>query len=120
MGNRRKSKEEHYQEVVERLQKPEEAKRRENGDPTRPDTGNERSGRGIGAGDFEAISERQREEVNELFRLVNSAGYLTVGTYDITADGEGAAVTLTAILPSSPDVPGDREQDQEQGQERED
>lgn len=63
-------------------------------------------GPGSGVGDFTALSHSQVEEVNELFRLINRTGYLTIGDYSVRSDGEGnVTVTLTALTPSSGGVP---------------
>lgn len=106
MVNRRKTREEHREELIERLQTDDEAQNQPDDGGLPPESAGE-SGADERLGDFEAISERQREEINELFRLINSEGYLTAGIYDIKGDSNGdAAVSMTVLLPSSGDVPG--------------
>ena len=62
--------------------------------------------RGAPEGDFEAVTASDREEVNELFRLIHSEGYLVTGTYSLTSDGEDSMVSLQVLLPSSANMPG--------------
>lgn len=124
MVERRKSKEELAQELQTETERKREQAREEpqptdedyvdaaNNDADAPAERSEReasgSGPGTGPGDFTAFSDGQVKEVNELFNVVNSAGYLTIGSYNIQSDGDGnVAVTLTALTPSSGGAPRD-------------
>lgn len=53
----------------------------------------------------EALSETEREEANELFDLLNSNGYMTLGNYSLqyVEEYDHVAVTFSAVLPSSND-----------------
>lgn len=78
--------------------------------PERSEQGSAReSGRdrdGSSPGDFTALTHAQVEEVNKLFTLINSSGYLTIGDYSVHSDGEGnVTVSLTALTPSSGGTP---------------
>lgn len=114
MVERRKTREEHREDLIDRLQKDGEGEgENRSDDGSLPPEPSQQSAPDESMGTFEAITERQREEINELFQLINGEGYLTAGMYDVKADGNGdAAVSLTVILPSSADVPGsERERD---------
>lgn len=55
--------------------------------------------------DFTALSDEEQDEFNELFRLLNSNSYETVGNYSLTHDQEYGRklVTVTVALPSTND-----------------
>lgn len=65
------------------------------------------TGAGARLGDFEAVTEAQQRETNELFRLLHENDYMTTGVYDLTSDGQSTVVSLQIILPSSPGLPSD-------------
>lgn len=62
--------------------------------------------RGAPEGDFIAVSDQDQQEINDLFRLIHSEGYLTAGTYEAKSDGENVLVSLQVLLPSSGGLPG--------------
>lgn len=73
--------------------------------PPQPD--DDDTGAGARLGDFEAVTEAQQRETNELFRLLHENDYMTTGVYDLTSDGQSTVVSLQIILPSSPGLPSD-------------
>ena len=104
---RRKSREELTEELPSAT--PEEA---EKSADERARTESERGGddsRGAPEGDFIAVSDQDQQEINDLFRLIHSEGYLTAGTYEAKSDGENVLVSLQVLLPSSGGLPGEGE-----------
>lgn len=52
---------------------------------------------------FEALTDEEHTEANELFELLHKSGYETAGSYQIGTDGpeDPTLVTLSVILPST-------------------
>ena len=84
----------------------------EKSDDERAQTERDGDGRGAPEGDFIAVSDQDQQEINDLFRLIHSEGYLTAGTYEAKSDGENVLVSLSVLLPSSGGLPGEGEGDE--------
>ena len=51
---------------------------------------------------FEAFTDQEISEVNELFQMLHDNGWITAGDYQLSSDEQGRkVVTLSAILPST-------------------
>ena len=99
---RRKSREEFVEDLPSAT--PEEA---EKSPEERAQTERDGEGsRGAPEGDFTAVSDQDQQEINDLFMLIHSEGYLTAGSYDVKSDGENTLVSLQVLLPSSGGLPG--------------
>lgn len=109
---RRKTKDEYRAEAgVELPTAGEDEGQRQNADPSQSQDQEQAEAEpqteGVPQGDFEAVSAQDRQEVNDLFRLVHSEGYMTAGTYEVTSDGENTLVSLQVMLPSSGGLPAE-------------
>lgn len=96
---RRKSREEYVEDLPSAT--PEEA---EKSPEERARTESESGG--APEGDFTAVSDQDQQEINDLFKLIHSEGYLTAGSYEVKSDGENTLVSLQVLLPSSGGLPG--------------
>ena len=103
---RRKSREELTEELPSAT--PEEAEKSPE-ERAQTEREGEADSRGAPEGDFTAVSDQDQQEINDLFRLIHSEGYLTAGTYDVKSDGENTLVSLSVLLPSSGGLPGEGE-----------
>lgn len=55
--------------------------------------------------DFEALSDAEHDEFNELFALLNGNGYETLGDYGVTyrSDIDRKVATVSVVLPATND-----------------